>query len=210
MIRINLLPFRAARKKENVRRQVSVVLLSIFLVILVMLYFNISLKNKIDALDAKVESTKKQIALVEKQAKEVDRIKKEFDKLKKKIRVIENLETNRKASIHLLDNMTKMVVEKTSISELDESEGKDIKSEKRLWFTNFSAKGNDINIKGIALDNKTVADFMTRLEASKLFTNVELMTLKQEKETGDRNLKSFQVRCEKAQEKNDTEKADKK
>lgn len=194
MIRINLLPFRAARKKENVRRQVSIVLLSIFLVILVMLYFNISLKNKIGALDAKVESTKKQIALVEKQAKEVDRIKKEFDKLKKKIRVIKNLETNRKASIRLLDNMTKMVVEKTSISELDESEGKDIEPEKRLWFTSFSAKGNDINIKGIALDNKTVADFMTRLEVSGIYKNVNLKTLKQEK-VNRLKLKSFEITC---------------
>jgi len=194
MIRINLLPFRAARKKENIRRQVSIVLLSIFLVILVMLYFNISLKNKIDALDAKVESTKKQIALVEKQAKKVDRIKKEFDKLKKKIRVIKNLETNRKASIRLLDNMTKMVVEKTSISELDESEGKDIKPEKRLWFTSFSAKGNDINIKGIALDNKTVADFMTRLEVSEIYKNVNLKTLKQQK-VNKLKLKSFEITC---------------
>lgn len=194
MIRINLLPFRAARKKENIRRQVTIVLLSLFLVILVMLYFNISLKNKIEALDAKLENTKKQIALVEKQAKEVDRIKKEFDKLKKKIRVIKNLETNRKASVLLLDNMTKMVVEKTSISELDESEGKDIKPEKRLWFTNFSAKGNNINIKGIALDNKTVADFMTRLEISGIYKNVNLKTLKQQR-VNKLKLKSFEITC---------------
>lgn len=194
MIRINLLPFRAARKKENIRRQVTIVLLSLFLVISVMLYFNISLKNKIEALDAKLESTKKQIALVEKQAKEVDRIKKEFDKLKKKIQVIKNLETNRKASVRLLDNMTKMVVEKTSISELDESEGKDIKPEKRLWFTNFSAKGNNINIKGIALDNKTVADFMTRLEISGNYKSVNLKTLKQQK-VNKLKLKSFEITC---------------
>ena len=35
MIRINLLPFRAARKKENVRRQVSVFLLSLVLVVII-------------------------------------------------------------------------------------------------------------------------------------------------------------------------------
>ncbi len=197
MIRINLLPFRAARKKENVRRQVSIGFLFLFLVILVMIYFNLSLKNKIEALDAKVESTKKQIALVEKQAKEVDRIKKEFDKLNKKIKVIKNLETTRKASVHLLDNMTKMVVEKTSISELDKSEGKDIKPEKRLWFTNFSAKGNNINIKGIALDNKTVADFMTRLEISGIYKDVNLRTLKLQK-VNKLKLKGFEITCKRA------------
>jgi type IV pilus assembly protein PilN len=194
MIRINLLPFRAARKKENIRRQVSIVLLSLFFVVLVMIYYNITLKNKIEALDADVKSTKKQIAKVEKQAKEVDRIKREFDKLKKKIEVIKNLETTRKSSVHLLDNMTKMVVEKTSISELDKSEGKDIKPEKRLWFTNFSAKGNNINIRGIALDNKTVADFMTRLEISGMYRDVNLRTLKQQK-VNKLKLKSFEITC---------------
>ncbi len=194
MIRINLLPFRAARKKENIRRQISIVLLFLFLVILVMIYFNLSLKNKIEALDAKVESTKKQIALVEKQAKEVDRIKSEFDKLNKKIKVIKNLETTRKASVHLLENMTKLVVEKTSISELDKSEGKDIKPEKRLWFTNFSAKGNNINIKGIALDNKTVADFMTRLEISGIYKDVNLRKISQ-KMVNKLKLKSFEITC---------------
>ena len=196
MIRINLLPFRAARKKENIRRQVSIVLLSLFFVILVMIYFNLSLKNKIEDLDAKVQNTKKQIALVEKQAKEVDRIKKEFDKLKKKIEVIKNLETTRKASVQLLDNMTKMVVEKASISELDKSEGKDIKPEKRLWFTNFSAKGNNINITGIALDNKTVADFMTRLEISGLYKDVNLRTLRQ-RVVNKLKLKGFEITCKK-------------
>jgi type IV pilus assembly protein PilN len=161
-----------------------------------MIYFNLSLKNKIEALDAKVENTKKQIALVEKQAKEVDRIKKEFDKLNKKIKVIKNLEITRKASVHLLDNMTKMVVEKTSISELDKSEGKDIKPEKRLWFTSFNAKGNNINIKGIALDNKTVADFMTRLEISGIYKDVNLKTLTQ-KPVNKLKLKSFEITCKK-------------
>lgn len=194
MIRINLLPFRAARKKENIRRQVSIVLLSLFFVILVMIYFNLSLKNKIEDLDAKVKNTKKQIALVEKQAKEVDRIKRELDKLKKKIGVIKNLETTRKSSVHLLDNMTKMVAEKASISELDKSEGKDIKPEKRLWFTNFSAKGNNINITGVALDNKTVADFMTRLEISGLYKDVTLRTLRQQV-VNKLKLKGFQITC---------------
>ena len=36
MIRINLLPFRAARKKENIRRQVSIFVLSLFLVGVIM------------------------------------------------------------------------------------------------------------------------------------------------------------------------------
>jgi type IV pilus assembly protein PilN len=44
----------------------------------------------------------------------------------------------------------------------------------RLWITNLSLKGNNLNIKGVAMDNHTVALFMRRLEASKLFQIVNL------------------------------------
>ena len=136
------------------------------------------------------------LAKFEKQAKEVDRIKNEFSKLEKKTEIINNLETKRKAAAYLLDNMTKMVAERTSISESDSLSDKDNKPVKRLWFTNLRAKGNNIGINGIAMDNKTVADFMTRLEVSKLYENVNLKTLKQQK-ISDLNLKSFEITCNK-------------
>ena len=133
---------------------------------------------------------------LEKQAKEVDRIKNEFNNLEKKTKVIKNLEKKRKDAFCLLDNMTKIVAENTSSSGSDSLSDKDNKSVKRLWFTNFQAKGNNIGIKGIAMDNKTVADFMTRLEVSKLYKNVNLKTLKQQK-ISKLNLKSFEITCNK-------------
>ena len=66
MIRINLLPFRAARKKENIRRQVSIFFLSFFLVVMALVYYHISLGNKILSLKAKIETTKKEVAKYEK------------------------------------------------------------------------------------------------------------------------------------------------
>lgn len=136
------------------------------------------------------------LAKFEKQAKEVDRIKNAFNNLEKKTKVIKNLETKRKDAVCLLDNMTKVVAEYTSVSGSDPLSGKDNTPVKRLWFTNFQAKGNNIGIKGIAMDNKTVADFMTRLENSKLYKNVNLRTLKQQKIT-KLNLKSFDITCTK-------------
>jgi len=59
-----------------------------------------------------------------------------------------------------------------------------------------------ITIEGIALDEKSVAAFMTRLQNSKLFSDIKLITLKQEifkqgKDKPDISLKSFQVACKK-------------
>lgn len=180
MIRINLLPFRAARKKENIRRQVSIFFLSLILITMVLFYYNISLNNKIHELDTRVKDIRNQITKYNIINREIANIKKELDILNKKIDVIINLESNRKEPVRLLDAMTEMVIEK------------------RMWFTRFEAKGEIISIKGIAFDNKTVADFMTRLEGSKLFSSVNLTTLKQEKIQGKINLKSFQIACNKA------------
>ena len=197
MIKINLIPFREIEKKENIRRQVTIAILSVILVMMVMAYYHMSLKNTIVKMTDKIESTKIELAAAEKEAKQVDIIKQELNKLNTKIQVIKTIEANRKASIKLMDHMTKMVDEQTSALESGTSPDAIGKPIKRLWFTSFHANGPNININGIALDNKTVADFMTRLEVSKAYNNVTLNTLKKES-INNLNLKSFVITCQKA------------
>ena len=194
MIRINLLPYREAQKKENIRRQISIFILAVIMVVVILLYYNMSLNNDIDALNTQIKNTKSMLAQVEQQAKKVDEIKKAFDRLKQKTDVIKSLETNRKIAVQLLDNMTTLVAENVSISQSEASADSDSKPVKRLWFTNFQENGDQINLRGIALDNKTIADFMSRLEASNLFMNVNLKTIKQQK-ISELNLKSFEIIC---------------
>ena len=196
MIKINLIPFRDIEKKENIRRQVTIAILSVILVMMAMAYYHIRLNNTIVDMTAKIEGTKIELAAAEKEAKEVDKIKQELNKLNAKIQVIKTIETNRKASIKLLDHMTKMVDEQTSAVESGTSPDEIGKPVKRLWFTSFQANGPNLNINGIALDSKTVADFMTRLEVSKIYNNVTLNTLKKES-INNLNLKSFVITCQK-------------
>ncbi|MBU4503462.1 MAG: PilN domain-containing protein [Proteobacteria bacterium] len=137
------------------------------------------MNNKIDACSIKIENIKNEVAKYNKITKEVADIKNRLDVLNKKTGVIKNLELNRKEPVRLLDTMTSMVIPK------------------RMWFTNLEAKEEVVTIKGFALDNKTVADFMTCIEDSKLFDSVNLMTLKQEKYNKNINLKGFVVSCNK-------------
>lgn len=185
MIRINLLPFRAARTKENIRRQVSIFFLLLFSVTMMMAYGNSILNSKIERLDSRVKNTRKQVDLYKKQAREVDDIKKKLTVLTKKMDTIDTLEVNRKEPVRILDAMTKMVIAK------------------RMWLTSFDSQENVVDIKGVALDNKTVADFMTRLEESPLFTGVNLKTLKQTKEHKTSPLKNFEIICSKVSLKKD-------
>ena len=176
MIRINLLPFRAARKKENIRRQVSIFLLSLAFMLIILFYYNWSLGSKIDGLSAKINQTKTELKKYNKINKEIATIKKKLSNLKKKMAVMDTLEANRFEPTRLLDVMTQVIVPR------------------RMWFTSLQSKGKIVKINGIALDNKTVADFMVRLENSGLFREVDLKTLKQRK-VRKSNLKSFQINC---------------
>ena len=178
MIRINLLPFRAARKKENIRRQVSVFLLSLVFLLIILFYYNWSLGSKINGLNAKIKETKTELEEYNKINKEIATIKRKLSNLKKKMAVMDTLEANRFEPTRLMDVMTQVIVPK------------------RMWFTSLVSKKKVVNIKGIALDNKTVADFMVRLEQSGLFREVDLKTLKQRK-VRKSNLKSFQISCKK-------------
>lgn len=192
MIKVNLLPYRAARKKENLRLQVSTFFLSIIFVTLSMYYYNISLNNKIDVYNVKTENIKNELSKYNKITKEVTDIENRLGILNKKTGVIKNLALARKEPVRLLDTMTFMVIPK------------------RMWFTSLEAKEEVVTIKGLALDNKTVADFMTRLEGSKLFDSVNLMNLKQETYNKYTNLKGFVISCnKKPADKAATEKAKK-
>jgi len=179
MIRINLLPFRAARKKENIRRQVTLFLLSLVLLLIVLFYYNFSLNGKVDKLDAKIKDTQGELKKFEKINNEIAQIKKKLNNLKKKMDVMDTLEANRFAPVRLMDAMTQVIVPK------------------RMWFTRLESKGLKVNISGIAMDNTTVADFMIRLENSGLFRDVDLKTLQQSKSNKGQtaNFKTFRVVC---------------
>jgi type IV pilus assembly protein PilN len=178
MIRINLLPFRKARKKENVRQQISVFFLVLIFLTLGMSYLAASLNRKIQDKENLIKTSTQQLNELTVLTKEIGEIKKKLDIIKKKTAVIKNLELNRKASVILLDTMTSMVIPG------------------RMWFTSLSAISDTVEINGLALDNKTVADFMIQLEGSKLFSSVSLKTLKQQA-IKDVLLKNFEISCRK-------------
>ena len=180
MIRINLLPFRAARKKENIRRQVSIFLLSLVLVLIVAFWFNYILSGKIKSLDNQIKETKAQVEKYNKINKEIADIKKKLDMLKRKIEVIKSLDLTRKAPVELLDDMSRLLIEK------------------RMWLTGLEEKSGNVKVLGIALDNPTIAEYMTRIEASLKYVDIKLLTINQDTSVKGLQLKRFDIRFRKA------------
>lgn len=180
MIRINLLPYRAARKKENVRIQVNIFIGSLIILAGLIFLLNNYLNGKIKDLNTEISSTRAQVEKYKQINREIAEIKKKLDVLNRKIEVIESLERDRKAPVQNLDSLYTLVVEK------------------RMWYTHLEEKGNTFKVSGIAIDNQTVADYMTKVERSDRFTNIRLASIKQHQLQGkDLNLKSFDITFDK-------------
>lgn len=228
MIRINLLPFRNARQKEDIKKQMSVFLLLILFLLIPLFWYNSRLSGKIEALDSQIDYTRKDIVKYKKIAMESEAIQKKIDVLKTKLKIIDNLEKSRKTAFLIMDTMTDTVVEKKMwFSRLEAMEKevlpptprntkrgrqKSKKNQADAPVVEVNSPEIDIKIDGIALDNQTVADFMTRLENADIFTDIRLINLslenfKQGKDQEDINLRNFQVYCkgipEKAEAKKD-------
>lgn len=145
------------------------------------MYYHFRLSRQIGSLNSQIKITKKQLAGYQKISKKITGIKHKLKILNDKLKIINQLELNRKEPIHLLDTMTAAVIPK------------------RMWFTSFGSRDQAVNIKGIALDNKTVADFMTGLEKTDLFASVNLKTLQKHQLPGRNiSLKIFEISCTKA------------
>jgi len=181
MIRINLLPFRAARKKENIRRQISIFSLSVFFVAVALFYYNSVLANQVVELAESVDSARVELQQLQAKVREAKALEKKLKILQQKTKVIEDLDASREDAVRLLDKMTAVVVPG------------------RMWLASFSAMGNGVKVSGTAIDNKTVADFMTNLQQVEQFNNVNLLkTSKTAFKTGV-DFKSFSINFNRTQ-----------
>ena len=63
----------------------------------------------------------------------------------------------------------------------------------RMWLKSFSAMGNAVKLSGTAIDNKTVADFMTNLQKVEQFSAVNLLQTSRQVFQKDIIFKSFSI-----------------
>jgi type IV pilus assembly protein PilN len=176
MIRINLLPYRAARTKENVRKQVSVFILGMILLLVILIVGQGYLSARTSAMVDELDGLKKEVTRYEETAKKVEEYKAELLKLQQQIEVVVQLEAKREASPILLAKIADQVVTG------------------RMQFTRMKVTDSAVEIDGLTLDNETVAEFMTRLERSGLFTEVALTSSKQTIQF-DVEVKEFKLVC---------------
>jgi len=175
MIRINLLPVRAAQRKERFRSQLSIFFLCLILVCIGCgaLYVQKTaaindVKSEIATINQKNKELRKKIG----QVKDYEKKKADLDK---KLAILQKLKDGKSGPVHLLDELSASLPDK-------------------LWLTKFSEKSGKINLAGVADSENTVAVFMKRLDSSPYYKNVELSVTEQTK-AGGRKMQKFTLNC---------------
>ena len=165
MIRINLLPVRATQKKEKLRGQIIILILCLIVVSLACGGAYLHITMKIDAERAEITSKNNQINSLRKQIGEVGRFKKLQEELRGKLEILDTLKKGRSGPARYLDELNRIIPEK-------------------LWLTEFVESSGDVKVKGVALSEKTVAEFMRSLTMSQYFENVNLVQTAQKIQQG--------------------------
>jgi type IV pilus assembly protein PilN len=173
MIRINLLPVRAAKKKETAVQQivlagvaaaiVALIVTSLYLVKRVQIS---TAKSDISAANTKINELKTKIGKLE----ELKTLK---TQVKQKLDVLSQLRKNKMGPAQRLATLSDSTPD-------------------QLWLTGYNEKDSDIRISGIATTEELIATFMKSLESSNDFMAVELVVSEQTESAGTK-LKKFEI-----------------
>jgi type IV pilus assembly protein PilN len=178
MIKINLLPFRAAKKLENIRMQISVYILSVILVCAVLGFYFMNLNKELGDLRTKNTELNKELASYSEMLKRIDALTKRRKEVQGKLDVIRGLEAQKAGPVQLFDEISIAV-----------PKGK-------LFLKALGESGDRVTMSGVAKDYDTVALFMTNLENTHTIDKVTLgSTIKGELE--EQTISTFSLTCTK-------------
>lgn len=175
MIKINLLPYRDEQRRQQLVLNGAVLGVGIGFVLLVCGVFYTIVSSSISDTEENIVRTEQEINALKPKLKEIEDFKAKQKELKEKIDVLDELKKNRSGPVHLMDELSLVLPEK-------------------LWLTGFKEESGLINIKGVGLNENTVADFMAALEASEYYKNVVLVEVKQIL-LADNNVQAFSLMC---------------
>ena len=153
MIRINLV--RGKRKKRRELNAGSLWLALPLVVLAGTIYFHTTVSGRISRLNADIVKANADIARLQKEIGEVEKFKARKAELQKKVDIISNLQKGRTGPVRYFEALSAAIPEK-------------------CWIDTLSVKDEKVALSGIALNNYTIANFMTALGQTGRFRDVAL------------------------------------
>lgn len=176
MIKINLLLARKEKKKIGMRKEMVVLIFSVVLLLVFLLLFQWKIGKEKDDTLAQISETRREINRYKSLTTELIKQKEVQKTLQEKLNVINALRKEKDTPARVLDELS-----------IDKPE--------KIQLESLRKEGSKLGIEGIALDDETVANFMTSLRKSKVFKNVDLIVSEQIEQSKIK-LKKFSLSCD--------------
>ena len=165
MIHINLLPVRAAKKREFGRQQL--ILFGLILVggLLGNYTWWKAEKDGLNALEARIASTRNEIAQLEKTIGEVKSITQDKKALEDKLKILDALKKGRTGPVKVMDELATIIPNKA-------------------WITEYTEQNGNVVMRGLAVTYEDLSAFAQKLKTSKYFANVTIKKASQRAQGG--------------------------
>lgn len=155
MAKINLLPWRAERRKQRQKEFMTMLGVAAAAAVLISVLIVMYYVGQINGQNNRNKYLTDQIALLDKQIAEISELDKKKAGLLKRKQVIEELQASRSQMVHLFDELARTIADGTQI-------------------TSLAQNGNDMTLLGRAQSNARVSTYMRNLDASGWMGNPDL------------------------------------
>ncbi|MCE9627441.1 MAG: PilN domain-containing protein [Candidatus Eisenbacteria bacterium] len=182
MIRVNLLPREEKAQRKAAARvdfKVGDVVLPVVILAaaaLVITGASVSQRTRMANLERSIQQVESESRALAPQIARVNQLAQERAELDLRMGIITKLEKGRTQSVRLMDELARCVPD-------------------HLWLSGVSQDGsNHLQVEGVTYSNLVVSDFMSRIERSGLFSNVEL-SFAERGQVSEKNVVKFQMSC---------------
>ena len=166
--RLNLLPWRDMRRREQDRQLLTVAIGAWVLMVVIVFYAHIHVTGLIDAQNRRNEFLKQEITKVEKQIKEVADLKKRREDLIARMNVIQQLQADRTRVVRVFDELVRRVPEGVQLASLKQT------------------GSASMALTGVAQSNARVSALMRNFSASEWFDDPKLDVINVRQKGSDR------------------------
>ena len=147
MIRINLLPHRAEKRRAKKVQFIAFSVISVVLGAVIVGFVHVAIMAQIDYQERRNAYLNKEMVILDKQIDEIKKLREQTRSLLARKTVVENLQSTRADVVHLLDQMLRILPD-------------------GVYLRSLKQTGNKISVVGYAQSNARVSTLMRSIEDS--------------------------------------------
>ncbi|MDG4554554.1 MAG: PilN domain-containing protein [Candidatus Competibacter sp.] len=169
MTRINLLPWREARRAQRQRELLSMLVAAALLAAGIVFLVQTEIANRIEHQQERNNYLRGELARLKKAAEEIQALQQTRNRLVERLTVIQKLQASRPGMVRMLDELVRLVPQD-------------------IYLSAFKTTNTQVTLNGIARSDLIISEFMRSIRDTKLFGEPVLQVIQ------TKNLNNVQAR----------------